>query len=123
MSYIQEKLKEAFESVIESEFKYNGSINNINYIDLFYKSASKNSLFKLMGSDVCMTNCEFEGNDAVLIVFFLPINLEESGAKNIAERVIQIVEEVEKCFITIDYLKSEEIKEDKFVYVVIVKRV
>lgn len=121
MSYVQEKLKEVFESVMESDFKYTGSVENINYIDLFYKAASKRNLFKLMGNDVCMFTCEYEGKESVLIVFYIPINSEETGAKNVAERVMQIVEEVECCFVTLDYLKSEEIKEDKFVYVVAVK--
>jgi hypothetical protein len=121
MDYIRVKLKEVFESVLESEHKYEGSVKNINYIDLFYKAASKRNLFKLMGSDVCMFSCNFEDKDAVLMVFYIPINSEDTGAKNIAERVMQVVEEVEGCFITLDYLNSEEVKEDKFVYVVAVK--
>lgn len=121
MSYIQEKLKEVFESVLESDLKYDGSVENINYIDLFYKAASKRNLFKLMGNDVCMFGCDFNGEDGVLIVFYIPINSEETGAKNVAERVMQVVEEVESCFVTLDYLKSEEVKADKFVYVVAIK--
>ena len=121
MSYIQEKLKEVFETVLESGLKYDGQVENINYIDLFYKAASKRTLFKLMGNDVCMFNCSFNDKDGILIVFYIPINSEETGAKNVADRVMQIVEEVEVCFITLDYLKSEEVKADKFVYVVAVK--
>lgn len=121
MSYIQEKLKEVFESVLESDLKYDGPVENINYIDLFYKAASKRNLFKLMGNDVCMFSCNFKGEEGVLIVFYIPINSEDTGAKNVAERVMQVVEEVESCFVTLDYLKSEEVKADKFVYVVAVK--
>lgn len=121
MSYIQDKLKEAFESTTESELKYDENINNIRYIDLFCKAASKHNLFKLMGSDVCMFNCNYNDKDGVLIVFYIPINSEESGAKNIAERVMKVVEEIESCFVTLDYLKSEEVKEDKFVYITAVK--
>jgi hypothetical protein len=123
MSHIQEKLKEAFESVLDSDCKYEGSVKNINYIDLFYKAASKRILFKLMGSDVCMFLCELNGKEAVIMVFFIPINSEETGAKNVAERVMKVVEEVETCFVTLDYLNSEEVKEDKFVYVVAVKEI
>ena len=122
MSYVQEKLREAFESVLDSDCKYEGSIKHMNYIDLFYKAASKRSLFKLMGNDVCMFLCELDGQEAVVMIFYIPINSEETGAKNVAERVMQVVEEVEKCFVTLDYLNSEEIKEDKFVYVVAVKK-
>ncbi len=121
MEYVQDKLKEVFESTLETDFKYDGSIENLRHIDLFYKAASKRNLFKLMGNDVCMFNCNYEGKESVLIIFYIPINTEDSGAKNIAERVMQVVEEVEKCFVTLDFLKSEEVKEDKFIYITIVK--
>jgi len=121
MSYVQEKLKEVFESTIESGLKCDENINNLRYIDLFYKAASKQTLFKLMGNDVCMFNCCYNDKDAILIVFYIPINAEDSGAKNIAERVMQVVEEVESCFVTLDFVKSEEVKEDKFVYITAVK--
>jgi hypothetical protein len=121
MEYVQDKLKEIFESTIESGLKYDGEITNIRYIDLFYKAASNQNLFKLMGSDTCMFNCNYKNKDAMLIVFYIPINAEDSGAKNIAERVMQIVEALEKCFVTLDFLKSMEIKEDKFIYITAVK--
>lgn len=121
MSHAREKLKEVFESTIESDLKYDGKIENIHYYELFCKAASKRKVFKLLGNDVCMTNYTYEGKDSILIVFFIPINSKETGAKTIAERVMQVVEEVETCFVTLDYLNSEEIKEDKFVYVSAVK--
>ena len=58
------------------------------------------------------------------MIFSIPINLpEESGAKNVAERVMEIVIMLEKCFVTLDYLKSEEVKEDKFIYIVAGKKI
>lgn len=123
MSRTQDKLKEVFEVTVDTGIKFEGDIKKIDYYNLFCKAAAKDKLYKIMGNNVCMFNCEYDNSEAVLIVFFLPINSEESGAKNVAERVMEVVEETETCFISIDYLKSEEVKEDKFIYVTLVKKV
>lgn len=118
----KDRLKELFESVVESDLNYNGSFDNIDYYNLFCKAASKEQIYRFMGNDLCMFNCKYDNSDAVMMVFFIPINTKNFGVKNIAEKVIQIVEVIEETFITIDYLKSDEIKEDKFIYVVGIKK-
>lgn len=123
MNYIQEKLQEVFETTIESDQEYNGPIDVIDYYSLFCKAASNDNLFKLMGNNFCMFKHFYEKQDAVMIMFSIPINSREEivGSKNVAERIMEVVEATEKSFITIDSMKSEEIKEDKFVYVTMVK--
>jgi len=76
-----------------------------------------------MGNNLCMFNCSMEGEDAVMMIFSIPINSKDSGAKNVAERVMEVIGGVEECFITLDHVKSEEVKEDKFVYVTAVKKI
>ena len=70
-----------------------------------------------------MFKCDYENKDAIMMMFSIPINNAEdtTGAKNVAERVMEVVEATEKCFVTIDNLKSEEVKEDKFVYITLIK--
>ena len=118
-----ERLKEIFESIIESGTRYDGSIDNISYYDLFCKAASQEQLYKFMGNDLCMFNCTHNNKDAIIMIFYIPINSEEYGVKNVAEKVIKIVGILEESFITMDYLKSQEIKEDKFIYVVGIKNI
>jgi len=119
----KDRLKELFESVVESDLNYSGSYDNIDYYKLFCKAASKEGIHKLLGNDLCMFNCKYKNMDAVMMVFFIPINKKTFGVKNIAEKIIQIVEVIEETFITIDYLKSDEIQEDKFIYVVGIKTI
>ncbi len=124
MSHIQERLKEVFENTVETGIKYEGKIASPDYYSLFCKAASKDQLFKLMGNNVCMFNCELESKDAVMILFSIPINTsEESGAKNVAERVMEVIENLEICFTTLDEVKSEVVQEDKFVYVTAIKKI
>jgi hypothetical protein len=123
MTHVKEKLKEVFENTIDSGIKYEGSIENPEYYTLFCKAASKDQLYKLMGNNLCMFNCSYDTEDSIMIIFSIPINSQDSGAKNVAERVMEVISGVEDCFITLDHVKSEEIKEDKFVYVTAIKKI
>jgi len=123
MSHVKERLKEVFESTVDMGIKYEGSVENLEYYSLFCKAAAKDQLHKLMGNNLCMFNCSMEGEDAVMMIFSIPINSKDSGAKNVAERVMEVIGGVEECFITLDHVKSEEVKEDKFVYVTAVKKI
>lgn len=123
MSHVKERLVEIFENTIESGELYDGPCDDPEYYKLFCKAAAKDQLFKLMNNNLCMFNCKFKDRDAVIMIFSIPINSGESGAKNIAERVMRVITEVEECFVTLDFVKSEEVKEDKFIYIIAVKKV
>lgn len=120
---VKERLKEIFETTIESGSKYDGNCEKIDYYSLFCKSASQDTLYKIMGNNVCMFNCRYKDRDSVVIVFFIAINQEESNAKNVAERIIEVIEGLEETFTTLDFVKSEEVKEDKFIYITAVKKI
>ena len=124
MGRIQQRLKEIFENTIEGGVKYEGSLDNPDYYGLFCKAAANEQLFKLMGNNICMFNCELNEKEAVMILFSIPINTsEESGAKNVAERVMEVIENMELTFTTLDEVDSEIVQEDKFVYVTAVKEI
>jgi len=119
----KDRLKEIFESTVESGIKYDGSYERIEYYNMFCKAAAKEKLYKMMGNNLCMFNCVYEKSDAVMMIFYIPINSNDSGAKNVAERVMEVVEGAEDCFVTLDFIKSEEVKEDKFIYVTAIKKI
>lgn len=123
MSHVDERLREVFEQTADSDQIYTGTFDNIDYYSLFCKAAANNKLYKLMGNNLCMFKFDHKSKDAIMMIFSIPINNDEdtTGAKNVAERVMEVVEATEKCFITLDNMKSEEVKEDKFVYVTLVK--
>lgn len=118
-----ERLKEIIDNTIEMGLKIDIKLENLEYYNLFCKAASKNNLFKLFGNNVCMFNITYESKESILVLFSIPINSDESGAKSVAERVMEIISALETCLVTLDYVKSEEVKEDKFVYVSIIKKI
>lgn len=124
MEHVQERLKEIFENTLESGIRYEGPVDKPEYYNMFCKAASNDQLFQLMGNNLCMFNCRKDEEDVVMMMFSIPINSsEEAGAKNVAERVMEVVENIEECFITIDDIKTEPVQEDKFVYVTVVKSI
>lgn len=124
MNYVIDRLKEVFDNTVESGIKYEGSIENPDYYGLVCKAAAQDQLYKLLGNNMCMFNCEVDNIEAILMLFSIPINTsEESGAKHVAERVMEVVENIEICFVTLDDVKSEPVQEDKFVYVTAIKKI
>jgi len=124
MTSVKERLEEIFDNTIDSGIKYEGSHKSPEYYNLFCKAAASNNLYKIMGNNVCMFNYFHNGSDSVMILFSIPINSSESvGNKSIADRMMEIIYAIEECFITTDYMRSEEVKEDKFVYITVIKKV
>ena len=123
MSRVKERLKEIYETTIESGLKYEGKHDVVEYYNLSCQAGKGDQLYLVNSNNVCMFNYSFDGVDSVMMLFSIPINTKETGAKNIAERVMEIIAMIENCFTTTDYVKSEEVKEDKFVYITIVKKV
>lgn len=127
----EERLKQIFENTIDSGLKYTGNIEEIDFYPLMCKSTANNQLYKLFSCNLSMFNYEYEGEDSILIIFSIPISLNldskiENGNqpenKHISERIMDIVRIVEECFITVDYMDLKNIKEDKFMYMIIVKK-
>lgn len=122
MTKVKDRLIEIFESTIESELRCEDPVEKINYYNLFCKAASNKRLFKVMGNNLCMSNYRYENRDAILMIFSIPINPDETGSKDIAEKIMEIVSETENAFVTLDYIVSNKVEEDKFVYITAVKK-
>ena len=116
------RYREIFNRTLESELSYSGDVSTIDYYDLFCKAASKEHLYCIDSKNLCMFNYDYEGKEAVLIIVSIPINTD-TKVKDVAEHVMDVVSILEECFIKLEVLKSEEVKEDKFVYVTAVKTI
>ena len=119
------KLKEIFESTVEDgSNKYEGNIKEINYYNLFCKAAAADQLYKIQRNNFCMFNYYYNQVESILMIFAIPINPNEDvGIKQVAERVMKIVKELENCFITLEYINANEVVEDKFIYITAVKKI
>lgn len=119
---VRDRIMSVYEDIIESgELRYEGSFTEIDYFGLFCKATLKDKLFKFLGVDVCMFNCVHEKDDAVMILFSIPLSTE-SSTKQVADRVMEVIELMELCFVTVDHISSREAKGEKFVYVMVIKK-
>jgi len=124
MNLVKSRLKEIFDYTIDSDAEYKEDLNNINYYNLICKSATKNSLFRIMGNNLCMFNYIFEDVESILMIFAVSASSkEETSSKNIAEKVFEVIKELEECFVTLDYVRSNHVVEDKFIYITAVKKI
>lgn len=122
MRLIKDRLMEIFQKTCNDYkgLRYDKDLDNINHYNAIMAAGMERHIYKMMGCNMCMLNCTYTEKEAVLMIFSVPIS-EETGSKAIADRVMEIVENIEDCFVTVDYLCSTENKDDNFVYVTAIK--
>jgi len=120
---LEQKFRDAFNNTLEKDdLRYTGTMKNIDYFGLFCKATAAEKLYKFLGLNVCMFNYVYEEIDSVLIIFSIP-NGDDSSTKYVADKVMDIIELGESLFVTLDYTKSKEVKDDRFIYVSIIKKI
>lgn len=119
-----ERLQDIYDSTIESETKVKIDIKEIDYYSLLCNSIGNNKMHKMFNCNICSFNCEFEGEDSVIMIFAVPLSTQSENVdkKHSSERVMDIIKVVEETF-KVDYMNFKEVKEDKFAYLTIIKKV
>ena len=115
-------LLERYESTIKNGVMFEGNLDDIDYFKTFAKADTKNQMFRITGCNVCMLNY---GDDSVLIIFAIPIRSTTEGDENkhVSERMMDVVKSIEDVFINVDSMRTNEVKEDKMIYLTVVKKV
>ncbi len=120
-----EKLKKKFDSTVESGMEYHGKIEDVNCCQLLQEAIREDKLFKIHGTEAFMFNCKYCDLNSILMIFSLLAKTNiETGEENkhVSERVMDIIKVLEDCFTIIDFVEIKDVKEDKRVYVVAVKK-
>lgn len=88
---------------------YEGDITKIDYFQLMCS----------VGPDIYENNqvCMFKHQDCVLIVIALPLS-SRGAHKNLSERTIEVVKDIEEIFEEIRYVKNQIVEYEKFSYLV-----
>jgi len=121
----KDRLREIFNLTIESGLYYQGSLDELDFYSLLCKATANNHLYKLLGCNLCMFNYKFNDEDSILIIISIPVSLNENIQinKHISERIMDILKIIEECFSVIDFMNLKDVKEDKFFYMTIVKKI
>ena len=119
------RINEIFSSTIDSDLSYSGPLTEMNYYNLLFKATTENKLYKMFSCNLCMFNYKYEGVDSVLILFAIPVSVNTevvADSKHFSERMMDILKILEECFITLDFIHSQDVKEEKFIYLVAIKK-
>lgn len=122
MKFNEHKLREIYDKIIDSDLMCDVNLKTIDFYNLLCKAAAKDFLFNYKGNNLCMFKYKYKDSDSILMIFSIPINDSSDVPRHLTERIMEIIEDIEKCFINLEYVRSIEIKEDKFIYLVCIKK-
>lgn len=120
-----DRMKDIFSTTGDSGLSYDGPLENIDYYSLLCKATTANRLFKMYNSNLCTFNFKFADDESVLIMFSIPVTTNQAVTgdnKHVSERIMEVMNVLEKTFISLDYVNAKEVKEDKFVYLIAIKK-
>ncbi len=119
------KLKEYFNKTIETECVFDGDLEDINFLNTFCKAGSFDNMHNMMGANMAMLNIEYENENAVMMIFGIPLNENSTNIsmKNISEKVLGLIRKLESAFITLDYINCKIVKDDHYEYVTVIKKI
>jgi hypothetical protein len=120
-----ERLRDIYDETIEDGNRIQLiNVEDIDYYSLLCKATASNKIYKMFNCNICSFNCEYNSEDAVIIIFSVPLTTQVKvpDKKHPSEKVMDIIKVVEECFINVDYMNFKEVKEDKFSYVTIIKK-
>ena len=122
MEFVKEKIKEIMTKTIEQNRVLKcDDIANADHFKMFMGSDPSN-VFKLLGFNCCSYMCTYNDKKSVVVFFSVPIN-EKTTTKTSYEKVIELVKNLEENLITLDYITTKESKEEKQVYLTLIKSV
>jgi hypothetical protein len=120
-------LNDLFDKTIDSNIRFNGNLNNIDYFSAICKATTNDLMIKFQGTNLSMFNYTFNNEDSILMIFSLPSNdnseKKQNKKKHITERIMGIIKILEENFITLDYTDCKNIKDEKFVHLTVIKKI
>jgi hypothetical protein len=126
------KLKTIYESIIKDKNQkvYTGPIENFEHYNMLWEAGEKDCLYTFAGNNFCMFNYKYENEDSIVMLFGIPLNIENKEqnkkvvnyTKDVNERIMDMVTLLEDFFITLDYISSIEKTEEKFSFLFIIKK-
>ena len=118
------RLRDMFESTIDSDFKYDGSFKDVDCSSILYKAKEKELTTDVGKFNVSMANCLYESKESVLIVFSMQVEAK-IGVKYVSDKVMEIIHLLETAFINLDSIQTnEESSEDtKCVNIIVIKHI
>lgn len=121
----KDRLREFFNEAINSARLLSDNINSIDYFSVIYEGVRDKKGFIILNCNACMFKYKYKDEDSIIIIFQIPSpsNPEsKEDSRHISQKVMELLKISEDCFINLDYTDLKEVKEDKFHYLTVIKK-
>lgn len=101
-------------------------VQDTDYFTLCCKAESENKRDSILGYVVYTFYQEYDSTDAVVFIFSLPTYEKEEvnkEIKHVSQKVLEILKLVEDVFIIVDHMEVKNVREDKFTYFTVIKKI
>jgi len=115
-------LKVYHETLNNPEWNYDVKFEDLDCYSILCKGMTDEKEYKLFGCNVNMFNYVYQDYPSILMLFSKYNSTEETN-KNTSEKIIEIARNLENTFVVIDYIISKEVKEEKYMYVLAIKKI
>lgn len=118
----ENKLKKIFNKTLINGELHEGKLRDLQCSDLMIDSANRNKNYRYGVNNLCMFKYKYHDIDSILMIFAIPIKSKEDDRRfNI--RFFELLIDIEKSFVALDYRQLLEFKEDEYMYFVCVKMI
>lgn len=121
------RLRLFFEDAVNNAKYLDANLETLDYYSVICKSACENKLYKMLNCNLCLFKYLYsDGSDAIVLVYGIPSPSNpdsKDDSVHVSQKVMELIKIIENCFITVDYMNLQEVKEDKFLYLTVVKKI
>lgn len=122
---VEQKLTEIFEGTVSGDDFYEHDFSNLDFYSIMYKAVRLEKMKKIMGVECTMHKTQYEKQDSIFMLFCSPLNNKSDQviSKTASKRIVEIVSNCEKCFGVLDKVHVQEVESDKYLYIMIIKKI
>ena len=122
----KDRLREFFLSAVSEASVLDSMLENLDYYNIKYRAIRENRYFKMLNCDLCLYKYKYKDEDCIILIYSIPSpsNPEaKEDSRHLSQKVMELLKIIEDCFITVDYIDLKDVIEDKFNYLVVIKRI
>lgn len=109
------RLYSIYKTVLESGKDLKYGIDEIDYFSVVL-SGPMDQMFRLLDCHSIAYKYKFDVLDGVIFIFSIPLQNNSESVTSSSTKIMEFIKILEETFTTVEYIKCDEIKLDKYVY-------
>lgn len=122
-----DRLRDYFNLTLKETEHLDTELDKADY-GLLCKRYKDKKILSMFGCFFALFRYLYQDEESVLILFAIPFQSnqefkDDEDKRHNSVKVLDIIKLVEDCFTTVDYMQMKDVKEDKYSYLVIIKKI